>query len=115
MVKNSDQIDPTEVRMDGVKGAYIQWLVSKTDGAPNFAMRRFKVIPGGKINLHQHPWEHEIYILSGKGIAHNDEEKWEVGTGDVLFIPGDELHGYDNTGDEDLVFICMVPNSGDPR
>ncbi len=115
MVKNADQIDTAEVQMDGVKGTSIQWLASKTDGAPNFAMRRFKVIPGGKIDLHQHPWEHEIYILSGKGIAYNDKEKRDIGTGDVLFIPVDEPHGYDNTGDDDLIFICMVPNSGDPR
>jgi quercetin dioxygenase-like cupin family protein len=104
-----------EVEMNGVEGAYIQWLASKKDGAPNFAMRKFKLIPGGKIGLHDHPWEHEIYILSGNGEAYTNHERKEVSPGDVLYIPGGEPHGYDNTGDEDLLFICMIPNSGDPR
>jgi quercetin dioxygenase-like cupin family protein len=115
IVKNADDVESGVVKMDGVKGAHIQWLASKTDGALNFAMRRFKLVPGGKIGLHEHAWEHEIYILSGKGVTYNESETRQIGPGDVIFIPGNEPHGYDNTGDEDLVFICMVPNSGDPR
>ncbi len=115
MVSNSDDIEKTPVKMDVVEGTYIQWLASKTDGAPNFAMRKFTMIPGGKIGLHQHSWEHEIYILKGRGVAFNDKKKVEVKEGDVLYIPGNEPHGYDNNGAEDLVFICMVPNEGDPR
>ena len=115
IVRNVEDIESTRVEMEGVKETHIQWLASKFEGAPNFAMRRFTIAPGGTIPLHDHPWEHEIYILSGKATAYNDKEKKVVGPGDVLFIPGDEPHGYDNDGEEDLVFICMVPNSGDPR
>ena len=115
LVRNAEDVESAEVDMSGVEGARIQWLASKFDGAPNFAMRRFTVIPGGKIGLHSHPWEHEIYILSGKGLTYTDSERKEIGEGDVIFIPGNEPHGYDNTGDKDLVFICMVPNDGDPR
>lgn len=115
MVVNAEDVKKEEVAMAGVEGTMIQWLASKFDGAPHFAMRRFTMEPGGKINLHNHPWEHEIYILKGSGIAYNDKERVEIRSGDVLYIPGDEPHGYDNNGDEDLMFICMVPNEGDPR
>jgi quercetin dioxygenase-like cupin family protein len=115
IVRNSEEVEKSVVEMDKVEGTYIQWLASKTEGAPNFAMRRFTMVPGGKIGLHDHPWEHEIYILKGKGVAFNDKEKVEIKAGDVLYIPGNESHGYNNTGDEELMFICMVPNSGDPR
>ncbi|MBN1539648.1 MAG: cupin domain-containing protein [Candidatus Thermoplasmatota archaeon] len=101
--------------MDNVEGTCIQWLVSKFDGSPNFAMRRFTLVPGGRIGLHQHPWEHEIYILKGSGVAYNDEEKVQVKAGDVVYIPGNEPHGYDNTGGDELMFICMIPNEGDRR
>lgn len=114
-IRNVKEIETNEVEMEGVEGTHIQWLASKKEGAPNFAMRRFRITPGGTIPLHDHKWEHEIYILSGKGIAYNEKQRSDVGPGDVLFIPGDEPHGYDNTGEEDLVFICMIPNSGDPR
>lgn len=114
-VKNAEEISYQDVNMANVEGVMIQWLASKTDGAPNFAMRRFTVAPGGKIGLHDHPWEHEIYILKGTGVAYNDKERKDVAPGDVLYIPGNEPHGYNNTGDEDLMFICMIPNSGDNR
>ncbi|MCU0798419.1 MAG: cupin domain-containing protein [Candidatus Thermoplasmatota archaeon] len=114
-VSNADEAASSEVRMDGVTGTSIQWLASKTDGAPNFAMRRFTMAPGGTIPLHDHPWEHEIYILQGKGTALYGDRKVDIASGDVIFIPGNEPHGYINDGKEDLVFLCMIPNSGDPR
>jgi len=101
--------------MEGVIHTSIQWLYSKVEGAPNFSMRRFTIAPGGRIGLHGHHWEHEIYFLSGRGIAFNDRERTEVGPGDVIFLPGNEPHGYENTGSEDLVFLCMIPNNGDTR
>jgi quercetin dioxygenase-like cupin family protein len=92
IIRNVDEVEMEEVEMKGVKGAYIQWMASKNEGAPNFAMRRFKVLPGGSIDLHDHPWEHEIYILNGTGEAFNSTEKKSIRAGDVLFIPGSEPH-----------------------
>ncbi|MFO8051556.1 MAG: cupin domain-containing protein [Thermoplasmatota archaeon] len=114
-LKNADEVDKEKVKMDGVKGTYIQWLASKFDGAPNFAMRRFTMEPEGEIALHDHPWEHEIYILKGEGVAFTDKERVVIREGDVIFMPGNEPHGYRNTGKEELQFICMVPNEADKR
>ena len=115
IIKDSEEVEKNVVEMDKVSGTKIQWLASKFDGAPNFAMRKFTMEKGGKIGLHDHPWEHEIYILQGKGIAYNDKDQKEIKAGDVIYIPGNEPHGYDNNGDEELIFICMVPHEGDPR
>ncbi len=95
-----------------VNDTYIQWLITKEkDGAPNFAMRRFLLKPGGSIGLHGHWNEHEIFILSGEGIMFGDDGvEHEVSSGTFIFVPGDEPHGYRNDGDEDFVFLCMVPN-----
>ncbi|MEA3557769.1 MAG: cupin domain-containing protein [Candidatus Thermoplasmatota archaeon] len=112
---NTKDVEMNEVKMKGVKDTQIQWLASKFDGAPNFAMRRFTMKPGGSIGLHDHPWEHEIYLLKGQGIAFTDKERVKIKEGNVIFMPGNEPHGYDNTGSEELVFICMIPNEGDPR
>ncbi|MGA1822760.1 MAG: cupin domain-containing protein [Thermoplasmatota archaeon] len=113
--KTAHEVPATEVIMEGVKNTYIQWLYSKEDGAPNFSMRRFILKAGGKIPLHDHPWEHEIYILSGSARVFTDIEETIVKEGDVLFVPVDEPHGYENTGGGDLIFLCMIPNNGDTR
>lgn len=109
ITRNADEVTRTPITMKGVEGTTIQWLVSEEDGAPTFALRRFTMAPGGKIPLHGHPWEHEIYFLRGHGKAFTPDGSVDVGPGGVLFIPGYEPHGYENTGDEELVFLCVVP------
>jgi len=114
-MRSRSDLPPEEVKMSGVEGTTIQWLLSAREGAPNFTMRRFVIEPGGHIDLHGHPWEHEIYFISGRGKAFVPGIEVDVKEGDAVLIPADEPHGYSNTSDEDLVFLCMVPNIADTR
>ncbi len=102
-------INPEEVTMYGSTKTTIQWLITKEDGAPRFALRRFVVKPEGVIPLHDHLMEHEIFILSGSGVVFTDTETYEVSSGDALFVPSEELHGYRCEGNEPLVFLCVIP------
>ena len=93
-----------------VENVYMRWLVSKDDGAQNFAMRRIEIKPGGEVPLHGHLEEHEIYILHGKGKFLNGEAQEEFANeGDIFFIPPSEMHSIVNTGDTDLTFLCLIP------
>ncbi|MFP3903820.1 MAG: cupin, partial [Armatimonadota bacterium] len=59
---NVHKMDLQPVTTDGAEDVSIQWLVSEDNGgAPNFAMRRFVVEPGGSTPYHTHDWEHEVY------------------------------------------------------
>jgi quercetin dioxygenase-like cupin family protein len=92
---------------ENATGTRMRWLISKKDGSINFAMRLFDIEPKGEIYLHKHKHEHEIFVLEGKGkISGSDEE---FGTGDVIFIPGGEKHGFKNIGEGTLRFLCMIP------
>lgn len=113
--RRTDDVPSIEVVMEGVERTSMQWVFSRLEGAPNFSMRRFVISPRGRIGLHSHPWEHEIFILSGRGTAFTPDERADIGPGDAMYIPSHELHGYENTSGEDLVFLCMIPNSGDMR
>jgi quercetin dioxygenase-like cupin family protein len=109
-LKKVNDIQLEEVAMYGSTGTKIQWIWSKKDGMPHFAMRKFILSPGGEIGLHHHPEEHEIYILSGKGVVFNDsDEIIHVQPEDALYVPSNEPHGYKNIGKEDLVFLCLIP------
>ncbi|MBL9124228.1 MAG: hypothetical protein JNG90_11390, partial [Planctomycetaceae bacterium] len=57
------------VVMPGAQGCTVRWLVGARDQAPNFAMRQFEVEPGGFTPRHQHPYEHEVYVLEGQGVV----------------------------------------------
>lgn len=102
-------------KLEGCDGTFVQWLWSKFDGVPTFSMRRFTVEPNGFIPLHKHPYEHEIYILSGKGTVFSEKEELPSEEGDTVYIHGDEQHGYKNPNSEPFIFLCVIPNSGDPR
>jgi quercetin dioxygenase-like cupin family protein len=106
-----EQCECNAVEMEGCRGVQIQWLLAAEEcGAPNFAMRRFIVEPGGHTPLHTHDWEHEVYIVRGCGeITHGDEVSDFAADTALLVEPGEE-HQFRNTGDEPLEFLCLVPN-----
>jgi quercetin dioxygenase-like cupin family protein len=98
------------VTLAGSSGVTIRWLIAEADGAQRFAMRRFEIAPKGRIGLHSHPEEHEIYVLSGTARVYNGSGvETAAGPGDVLFVPPHEAHGYDNVGDDAFTFLCVVP------
>jgi len=108
--KNYSDVLEETVTLAGSVGASIRVLINQKDGATRYIMRRFEIKRGGHIGLHGHPEEHEIYILSGETRVFNDKGFETVaGPGDVLFVPPDENHGYENVGDETVVFLCIIP------
>ncbi len=84
-------------------------VVNADDGAPNFCMRVFDIDPGSSTPFHTHAWEHEVYVLSGKGVAVSEAGETPISVDNVVFVPGEENHCFKNTGDETLRFICVIP------
>ncbi len=111
--KNYADVEEKQATLsDGTKvnGVKVRWLIDENIGARNFAMRRFEIEVGGKVPLHNHEQDHEIYILSGIGRFYNDKQQENnVMHGDVIYIPPNENHGIDNIGKDNLIFICLVP------
>jgi quercetin dioxygenase-like cupin family protein len=94
---------------DGASKLKVRWLITKEIGAKNFAMRLFEMEPGGYSPLHEHSWEHEVFILDGEGCVFDGEKTKEFKTGDAVFIPPDERHQFKNNGKKPLKFLCLIP------
>jgi quercetin dioxygenase-like cupin family protein len=89
-------------------------LIGPDDGAQKFIMRVFEVAPGLSSPDHAHPWEHEIFILSGKGVIRNQSGKeTPIGEGTTVFIPGGENHCMINQGGDVMRFICLIPTGAE--
>ncbi len=88
----------------------IRWVIGKPEGAPNFAMRVIEFEQGAVFETHQHPFEHEIFVIEGEGVAEGPEGECLMRPGVSLYIPPDEPHGYRNTGEGPLRFICVIPH-----
>jgi len=96
-----------DVKPEGV----IRWLIT----GPNFDMRLIEIeekrdTPGSP---HVHPWEHEIFIIEGKGSVWDEKERRLFSKGDVIYIPSREPHTFMNLGENTLRFICCIPSGVD--
>ena len=86
-----------------------QILIGIGEQSPHFHMRYFAVQPGGYTSLDQHSHDHGVYILHGRARLRLGNEEHELQTGDVVYIPGNEVHQFFAVGNEPFGFLCVVP------
>src|SRR4051794_5936363 len=86
-----------------------QILIGADEGSENFHLRYFTVAPGGYTSLDQHAHDHGVYVLHGRARVRLGEGQEIIGPGDVLYIPGNEVHQFHTEGGEPFGFLCIVP------
>jgi quercetin dioxygenase-like cupin family protein len=108
-IVHSHEVAAQPVQEEGAKGATVRWLISRPEGAPNFAMRLFELQPGGSTPRHSHAWEHEVFILEGSVEIWSERGPVQVSSGDAVLVLPDEQHQFRNTGQSPARFLCLVP------
>jgi len=88
---DEEAIEHTEAGAHGIK---MRTVIGEKDGAPNFHMRVISFEPGGESPDHSHPWEHENFIISGKGTLEVDGKTVDLKPGDVTFVPPNAHHHF---------------------
>ena len=73
-----------------------------------YSLAHAVVKPGNITTLHSLSTSEVYYILSGEGEMHIDEEKFPVKPDQAIYIPPDAKQKIKNTGNIDLVFLCIV-------
>ncbi len=111
IVRQYTEVQPVTPQDPGMAGVKMRILIGENEGAPNFIMRHFSVEPGGQSPYHSHPWEHEVFVLKGRGKVVQRENAFEISPGTVVYIPSGEEHQFVNTGSEEMEFLCLIPRS----
>lgn len=109
-VHRADDVADEEV--DAGTGTRRQVLIGPEE-APNFALRRFTMDPGGGMPLHTNQVEHEQYVLQGRATVTIGDEQVTAEAGDVVYVPAGVPHAYRAEGEEPFQFLCAVPNEPD--
>ena len=110
IIRHYEDVKATQM-MAGVKKRVV---IGEDEGAPNFIMRIFDLDPGASSPLHEHPWEHEIFVLQGEAVARNGKGvETPVGEGDTVFIPPGEEHCLTNKGGGTFRFMCIIPTGAE--
>jgi quercetin dioxygenase-like cupin family protein len=109
---HTSEVDASEVTEQGASDVTVRWLLSRPEGAPNFAMRLFELAPGGRTPLHEHAWEHEVYILEGQAEVITKSGSVAASSGDAVLVLPNETHQFRNAGAGVVKFLCMIPLPG---
>ena len=65
--------------------------------------------PGASVGLHRHEGNVEaFYVLQGNGRYQNNDEFFEIATGDLALVDDNDSHGVENTGDIPLKLIGLI-------
>ncbi len=80
----------------------------KADLQLRYSLAHAVVKPGLSSYQHSLKTSEVYYILQGKGIMHIDDEAQDVFPGQAIYIPPHATQFITSTGEEDLVFLCIV-------
>ena len=109
-IRHYSEVQLEDVDREGFQGIKVRYVITDKEGAPHFAMRVFEFEPGGHTSVHQHPEEHEIFVLEGEVTVVDDKGKeYQLGPGNTLYIPPNELHQFKNATQDVMKMICLIP------
>ncbi len=83
-------------------------LVTLADNPPTCTLSYHVIHPGKTSPHHIHEWEHEVYTIDGSGTLVCDGEKYQVSTGDAIYIPPNVDHYTINDGNNGVMHRIEV-------
>ena len=112
-ISHIDTMEKKSLEGESLSKVIKQTAVGPEQGWEDYVMRVFTVGPGGHTPKHAHPWPHINYVLEGSGTLFHGGAESQIGTGSIAYVPEGTEHQFRNTGPDNLVFICIVPEEGD--
>lgn len=107
-LKSTEEVDITPQELIGKGRATVRWLLGEPEGAPNFEMRYFSLTGNIATEWHQHDWEHQVYVVKGKGKVRTTDQEVDLEPGSSVLVAPGEQHHFICSGDH-FDFICVVP------
>ena len=92
----------------------VQFLIDgRTANSNGLVVGRTVLEPGARHERHLHPnCDEFLVVMSGTGEIHTNTGREPSRAGDVIFTPRGNWHGFDNTGDEDVLLIWGWSGAG---
>jgi quercetin dioxygenase-like cupin family protein len=104
-----DQVKSFAVADGAALGASGKILIGPDDGARHFVFRYFCIQPGGHSTLNDfHAHDHGVIILHGQALVRLEDQRFEAGPHDIIYIQPWEHHSLTALGDEPLGFLCVI-------
>lgn len=73
------------------------------------------IAPGRRSQAHRLKTAEVYYLVRGSGVMHIGDEAAEVSSGDAVHIPPGSVQWLENTGEEEIEFVCIVDPAWRPE
>jgi quercetin dioxygenase-like cupin family protein len=92
----------------------VQFLIdARAAGSDQLVVGRTVLRPGARHERHLHPnCDEFLVVMSGRGEIYTNTGREPSKAGDVIFTPRGNWHGFDNTGDEDVLLLWGWSGAG---
>jgi quercetin dioxygenase-like cupin family protein len=99
---------------EGWVGMQVQFLIDERSArSEQLVVGRTVLPPGARHEKHAHPnCDEFLIVMAGRGEVYTDRGREPAEAGDVIFTPRGHWHGFDNTGEEDVLLIWGWSGAG---
>ncbi len=123
MAKNNSRVVPNrDFRWEGIPlkayktdGTHFKDITRQSllgegpdDWELNLQTRYFEIAPGGYSSLEVHRHPHSVVVIRGSGSVVLNDEVFDLGTFDLVYVSPETLHQFHADKGEPLGFLCMV-------
>lgn len=99
----------TKFLEEGSSNVRMRQLIGHEDGARKTALHELTLLHGGRSAPHAHPWDHQLVVTSGRGLAIVDAKEVPLRPGVVLLVQSGEEHEFLQRGRQPLKFLTVTP------
>ena len=83
--------------------------------AIRYSLAEARLAPGARSRAHRLKTAEVYYLVRGAGTMHIGDEAAEVTSDDAVYIPPDTVQWLENTGEEEIEFLCIVDPAWRPE
>ena len=112
LLVNVDDVGPGKTAQpeDGKPGWIdmdVRWLVTRESvGAQESVFGVTYFPPGSRHEIHRHEGCEEVeYLIAGEGVARVGDDDVRMATGDCVFVPRNDYHGFRNTSETETAVM----------
>ena len=110
-VVRADTTPPSDLSGTAFSHLDVRWLVNDERNGAELTGMGQTIYParGGTHEVHFHPNAEEVVIVqSGRGRHLVGETWYDIGPGDIIFIPRNTVHGAESVDDDELVIYWVL-------
>lgn len=104
---NSESVPAADFTREGAIRVKVRHLIDEHHGSGKVVLNLYSIEKGGHTPLERHEYEHQAYILKGKGALKKEQETMPLREGNVIHVPSNALHQFINENEEPLIYLLI--------